>query len=296
MIRLLISLLLAVNLATAFAGNYSKLVIFGDSLSDTNNLATVTQPFPNPPYHGNRITNGLVSVEVLAKYLRLPLEPSNHLIGVPTGSNYAVAGAKANGNEPIDLETQVNAYLQRFGGKVDPKALYVFFIGGNDIRSARSIEDYKTAINFVEDAADIVGEKAKLFVQLGARNVAFVNSPNIGDIPETRLLSAGSTELQQLANNLTYYYNKQLERNALSIYGSDRGLNIRFVDINSVFRSILAYAIYFGFENSTDACFSSATHQLAPNCNFDRFIFFDEIHPTARVHELSGITLYSRLR
>lgn len=49
--------------ATALA-DYSDVYIFGDSLSDTGNLASVTADLPFP-YYMNRVTNGPVAVEVI---------------------------------------------------------------------------------------------------------------------------------------------------------------------------------------------------------------------------------------
>ncbi len=41
---------------------FSQLYTFGDSLSDTGNLASITLDFP-PPFFMNRISNGPVAVE-----------------------------------------------------------------------------------------------------------------------------------------------------------------------------------------------------------------------------------------
>jgi phospholipase/lecithinase/hemolysin len=45
------------------------------------------------------------------------------------------------------------------------------------------------------------------------------------------------------------------------------------------------------FTNSDDACFSSVTFIFHPDCNFDKFVFFDEFHPTKRIHERVGRAL-----
>ena len=61
--------------------------VFGDSLSDTGNLAAIlddatrNQYFnPAGPYNGFRLTNGKVAVEYIAEGLGgVPLAPSYHL-------------------------------------------------------------------------------------------------------------------------------------------------------------------------------------------------------------------------
>ena len=80
----------------ASAQGFSNMYIFGDSLSDTGNRATVTGDFP-APFFMNRVSNGQVAVEVLATSLGLSADASRHLVGPAVGTNYAVAGARAGG-------------------------------------------------------------------------------------------------------------------------------------------------------------------------------------------------------
>ena len=58
------------------------------------------------------------------------------------------------------------------------------------------------------------------------------------------------------------------------------------------FNKLIENAEAYGFTNSTEACFSSEEFIFNDDCNngenFDQFVFFDEIHPTARVHSLVG--------
>lgn len=44
---------------------YSELIVLGDSLSDSGNLASLTIDFPWP-YYENRVSNGALAVDVLA--------------------------------------------------------------------------------------------------------------------------------------------------------------------------------------------------------------------------------------
>ena len=91
--------------ASAQAGPYSDLIIFGDSLSDTGNVFIVTGgALPSQsagPYAGGRFSNGPLWVETLANGLGLPTSASPFLVG---GNNYAFAGAKTGvGATPPDL-------------------------------------------------------------------------------------------------------------------------------------------------------------------------------------------------
>lgn len=109
--RLMLKLLLLLSFLLplpAFAAPFNAMVVFGDSLSDNGNLAVLLgyEFLNNPPYqHGS--TNGLNSVEQLAKQLGLPLTPSLYLTGTIAGNNFAVVGARAGGIQRIDLTAQV---------------------------------------------------------------------------------------------------------------------------------------------------------------------------------------------
>src|SRR5439155_21476778 len=69
---IVLSLVSAVQHASA--GQFTKLVVFGDSLSDTGNVYAVTAGAvpPSPPYYAGRFSNGPVWAEYLAAALALP--------------------------------------------------------------------------------------------------------------------------------------------------------------------------------------------------------------------------------
>lgn len=60
--RLSVVFALFAGLAMSSMGRAETVVVFGDSLSDTGNLASVTGAFPNPPFAGNRVSNGDTAV------------------------------------------------------------------------------------------------------------------------------------------------------------------------------------------------------------------------------------------
>lgn len=106
------SIVTAVTLALALpahAGPISNVVIFGDSLSDTGNVLSLTTAFAPPPFPSlsgaeGRFSNGPVWVEHLAAGLGAPLNaaPANLIfngsavvpIGPLSGQNYAFGGAR----------------------------------------------------------------------------------------------------------------------------------------------------------------------------------------------------------
>lgn len=295
-IHLLLPILIVVSSWAQAAGDYSRVYVFGDSLSDTGNLASVIGGFP-PPYYMNRVSNGPVAVEVLAEKLGLDADASLHLIGPAVGSNYAVAGANAYGDEAIDFNNQVLIFQANHGYVAPADALYVIFIGGNDVRSARDDSDPISAASTIDMAATQVKQAIMDLAESGARSFLVVNAPNISVIPETRLLATAfdDPELFKRATKLSKNYRVALGE-VIEELSANSDLQITEFDLFKFLNKLIKKADSHGFTNITDACFSSSTFSFHPDCNFgqnaDEFVFFDEIHPTARAHAIVGEAFY----
>ncbi len=281
--------------------NADSIVVFGDSLSDTGNLASVSEggSLPPPFFEGSRISNGPVAVEIAAELAGDTLLPSLHLVGGGGGFNYAVAGARAAGGAPIDLPIQVGAFLQSQGGIAPADKTYIMFIGGNDVRDARDapIQD---AYGIIRTATDGIAAQLNLLVAAGAQSIMVVSTPNIGEIPET-LEQATDREGRRLkfrASWLSYLFNLRVDR-AVKQIEQNSGLDIVSLDVNDILDNIIDDAAARGFSNTTEACLNTNTFQFNDDCgfgaNFDEFVFFDQIHPTARVHEIAGRVIYAYL-
>jgi len=65
-LRLLLPVVLVFSTWANADSSYTQVYVFGDSLSDTGNLASVTGDFPSSPFYMNRVSNGAVAVEILA--------------------------------------------------------------------------------------------------------------------------------------------------------------------------------------------------------------------------------------
>ncbi len=282
------------------ASPYSQLFVFGDSLSDTGNLASVAGDFPSPPFYNNRVSNGPVTVEILANKLGLTAQASLHLVGPQIGTNYAVAGANAAGIEGIDLPAQTVIFLANNGGIAPADALYVVMIGGNDIRSARGLADTDQANAVIDAAVDQVMQSINQLALAGARSFLLVSAPDIGVIPETQILALLNNDpgMVKRASKLSKRFRKQLKRAGKALE-EDADLEITLFDLLGFFNELLEEADEQGFTNTTEACFSSISFSFNPGCNFglnfDQYIFFDEIHPTARVHAIVGEAAFEAL-
>ena len=279
--------------------NFNRLFVLGDSLSDMGNLASTGQiPFlAGPPYEQGRFTNGPVAVELLAQSLGLELKPSLHLVQQFSGTNFAVAGAKAGGQDPIDLATQLGALLATNPGGFAPNDLFILMFGGNDIRGTRTIASNRASFPVLLEAAEKVAQAAALLLNAGARNIMVVNAPDIGLIPETDLVTRLDTSLSRRLTARSKVFNFYLIRAVLRLR-RQTDAHIVPVDLFGFLANLTTNGKDLGYNNVTDACFVqtgilSSDQIQNPQCDFDRFLFFDAIHPSAITHQRAAKFLES---
>jgi phospholipase/lecithinase/hemolysin len=292
------SALLAAS-ATDAAG-FSAEYVFGDSLSDNGNLASVTGAFPDPPSFDNSFTNGPVAVQLLAESLGLSANASLWLTAptTPKGTNYAVGGATAatgadlpGTNININLPSQVGAYDAFASDHADPNALYVIMIGGNDVRDAALGAGADAVTNGVSDEVKSIQKLASE----GADHFLVVGVPNVGLIPEFTEAVPPDPAAVTAATQFSIDYNTDL---AEGLEEADLPSGTMLTDFNLfTFNqdNIVDKASELGFTNTTDPCYtflgvpdSTAT---TPGCGadaqkIDHFLYWNIIHPTARVQAI----------
>jgi lysophospholipase L1-like esterase len=168
----------------ATPGEFSELVVLGDSLSDSGNAG--------------RFCDGPVWVELLADNLELEARPSR--LG---GTNFAVGGAHIAGGEH-DLSHQLDSLLERRRGRLDPEALFVVYAGGNDLLAGMaSVQLFHAA----ERAAAALDGILDRMLEAGARRFLVANLPDLGLTPA---VVAIALPLSKLARRLTRAFNARL--------------------------------------------------------------------------------------
>ena len=114
---------------------FSQIISFGDSLSDTGNVALATGgTTPNPAfgYADGNFSNG----DIWLDYLGDSLNTGTQSASLGGGTNYAYGGARTTVSDTVpSAQAQVAGYLA--SNTVDPNALYTLLIGGNDHQCIR---------------------------------------------------------------------------------------------------------------------------------------------------------------
>jgi phospholipase/lecithinase/hemolysin len=222
----------------------TRVVIFGDSLTDTGRLKQRLKIFPMKPYWIGRFSNGPAWPEYLAMVTGMGVQ--NHAYGGASAADRdALPGENFYGRARHvgqffvsgTIELQISDYLERtlVDGKVEREDTTAFLIwaGANDYISKEPISGLITTFlnspegeagykAVVERAVAQLGQHVRSLYAAGARRILLVNVPDLGRTPivlqnttytpehlETND-AARRIELARRLSELTGYHNELL--------------------------------------------------------------------------------------
>jgi phospholipase/lecithinase/hemolysin len=251
-LALFVSLVPAISARTAF----SKVVTFGDSLSDNGNLYAMTGgAVPPAPYYWNgRFSNGPVWPEYVADRLGLA---DKHL-------NFAVGGASTS-----QVLAQVGQYAASLGGgPADSDALYLVNGGANDLLGIAPDAD---PVPVLVGAITNLGTAIGWLQAMGAKHIVVMNFPNLGLAPRGRAMPDGGAG----ATVLSTVFNNELENVLVALEWGWDGKIIRG-DAYAFVTSRVTDPSTYGFLN--------VTVPVLWGGSADGAFFWDDIHPTTMAH------------
>lgn len=271
----------------ANASSFNDFVFFGDSITDSGNVffvtggETVEPPFggllPQRAYSSRNFSNDLVWSQYISEFNGLEINASFNPI--TPGNNFAFGGAT---NQPLavvpspSLEEQLGFWQQTTGNIADPDAFYFVQGGANDVRIATTIENDFAANLLLQNAVNSIDTIVNDLIDAGARNIAVINSPDIGLTPESLL-----SETSDRATNFSQIYNNSLAQ-TLNSFDSE-AVNLVPIDAFNFIRSITNDPTAFDLPANTITNLPC----ILPNSvcsNPDEYIFYDGIHPTSATH------------
>lgn len=277
--------------ATASAQNrtFTNQYTFGDSLSDNGNLlaATTALGAPNPPapYFQGRFSSGRVFTELLGNTVAVSATaPAT----VKSSLNFAYGGAVASGSSTLPPSMSVQLALFRARAITPVKTdLFTILFGANDVLPA--LVSPATPAN--PASLDLAGSNAAISVAggvqsligFGAKNIVVGGLPNIGATP--RAQAGGSTGVA-LGLRATNAFNNELTNRLRAIAGSAAAadVNILYLDLQSLIDRVVLDYKALGFSNVTSFVLAPAAAGGGGDPN--NYVFFDDIHPTAKTHAL----------
>lgn len=272
-----------------FTAQYS----FGDSLSDNGNLFAVSsRTLPAAPYFQGRFSNGLVFTELLGRTLVPHTTPGAAQRG---DLNFAYGGATAApGSQVPHLAQQVALYRAQ-GLPALRTDLFTVLAGANDlfpVLAASTTPSNPAALDAAAaSAAASAAGAVQSLVSLGAKNIVAAGLPGIGASP--RALAAGATGVA-LGERATTAFNGDFRARLAAIAAATPDVNIVYVDLAAILARTVSDFRALGYVNVTTA-------YLAPSAagggsgSPDGYVFWDDIHPTAKTHALLAAIVTEQL-
>ena len=316
--------LLSLIATAASAQTFTRLVVFGDSLSDNGNLATATNNAPGAPgYPSLRFSNGPVAVEYLnaqilgqpAPVLTNPAAPGSPLMATIfqfSGNNALSVDSAFGGSRtdtltdpvPPGIPTQINTFVAK-GGAIGAANVVSIQGGANDIfqqflngrpaplNPANPVPQITTTSTA---AANNLGASITQLAALGAKTIIVQNLPDLAITPLFNgALGAQLGALAPLTTLATQVYDTQLAANLSALAKANPGVNIISVNEDTLLKAIIANPSAFGYTDVTRSCVNTPSCLAAPISVQNTYLFYDAVHPTTRTHQLNAQALFLSL-
>lgn len=298
--RACLAALLTLTASTAFgAPSYDHLYAFGDSYSDngagqtfTRTLATQkvkdSQELPGSLYWKGRWSNGPTAVEDLALALKTPL------------TDYGIGGAKSgNGNYYAWMEPfrdtgvfgQIADHLKAAKThKADPNSLYFIFISANDFFEWADFSHPESIEVLSQKSMANIQKATETLIAAGAKHVMVVGTTDLSHVPAVVQGNQikNATEYQQIL--------EQKLPTALTTLAKTHHVSISYFDHLAFSNKLRAAPDVAGFKDLDTPC--QATYpDVKPACkNPDTHYYWDEWHPTRKVHTLAAEAMLETLK
>jgi phospholipase/lecithinase/hemolysin len=278
--------------------DYTTIVVFGDSLSDTGNVADLSEgkygvriPGPYADYTDGRFTDGADTEPPAGKYFGVWIEqlaatfPSRPVVkaSLDGGTDYAYGFAFTGKGTSVftfgpsdslsvtvnNIGQQITDYLATHP-KIDDKTLFVVWGGANDLLNATTKDEV------IEAGIDQTLNIQRL-IDAGATRLLVPNLPPLGLVPRLN----GSPTTSVPATEATELYNKVLAGGLalLRDLACKKHVELAQLDVFALFDRIVAAPGKFELANVTD---SSQGIAVDP----DTYLFWDGLHPTTHGHNI----------
>jgi thermolabile hemolysin len=252
-----------------------KLLVFGDSLSDTGRLRQLSWGLYMPPqfYWKGRITNGPVWVDYAAQAMQVEAQ------------SLAVGGAASNATGQWtdffvpSLLKQVDTFVQKASPDQIQDTVAVLQIGGNNYLSGR-----------VENVAETMADIERAASQLAAlpfKAIALANMPNLAGLPRHPHKTRPLNDTQFHAISLDHNQALRLLLDQLRSTHPER--HFFLFDIDTINRETIAERERFGLPILDRPCYRGdylgEFYDQAQICqNVYEHRYWDWTHPNSKVH------------
>lgn len=281
--------------------NPSRIVVFGDALSDLGQTGT--------RYTVNDGSNNIWTQRVATSY---GLTVTAAAAG---GTSYATGNARitvkpdaAGNNATPTVKEQIDTFLA--GNAIGGNDLIIVSGGTSDLiaemaRFTSGAQTREQMIANVKQAGRDLGTQVRRLVAAGATHVVAVGAYQLGRSPWA--FSIGQNEL---LNTASIAFNDELLVSMV-----DLGSNVLYLDAALVFNLMTSSPSAFDLSNVSEAVCTSidpgpgigtgagqpnsalcTPSTLIPGADYNRYVFADRVYPTPLAHIKFGEFAYARIR
>ena len=296
-----------INVAIQYPGDdgpgISRLIIFGDSLSDTGNMKARLRIFPAAPYWIGRFSNGPAWPDYLGSLSYVAIR--NHAVGGASVSGKATIPKVTFTQRVMDggqffvsgtTEQQIKLFSKSFmtGDQIarPEKTAVMIWGGANDYISK---EPFSGAIETLLDRVDSpegyprvvatvmenLEQQIRSIMALGAKRILVGNLPDLGLTPivlenKTYAVEAGLDEterrlrLSERLSELTERHNHQVAQLVKRLDSESTDVSILLFDAHTLFDDVLDYDSYPDFDLGEGADFDITRNAQILGPDIDR--------------------------
>ncbi|KAG9285244.1 hypothetical protein G9A89_002140 [Geosiphon pyriformis] len=256
------------------------IVVFGDSLSVTNYTNT-----PSGLYYKGRFSNGRVWVEDVADAINSNVENYAYPYATTDNdiikSNYNIFNSQNSTEETVSsIVDQVEEFRKNGTDAGKYQTTHMIWAGSNDYMLIvdQNITNVKT-----EDIVKSIENSLKNLASAGARKFLVNNLPPLDFTPK---YANSSREKKETLHNLILDHNNKLEIMVNTFTLTSSRIYARVFNIHNHTMNVINDPGKYEFENAKDPCYVKDNDGNSAQCsNPKKYVFWDDIHPTAAFHQ-----------
>ena len=250
--------------------NIARLVIFGDSLSDSRGRMFEKSHRILPSYgqyYDGRFTNGFVWGEYLSSPSFLKKDLINYAEGGSTSARYSPFNLYAN--TLSNLDSQMQDY------QPSARDLTILFLGANDYLLLGENSVLKVIQKQIDDVERLL--------KLGVDNILVMGIPDLSLTPQS-----GQDDNKRKFSDISTAHNAVLLKNIEALKARYPAKKIFYFDTSSAFNHICRIADNIGYNTTESYTHHGYIHlpiEHNPALNISpEYLFNDGVHPTQEVH------------
>ena len=273
--------------------SFSKMIAFGDSYSDNGSAFAISSAIvasgevegayvkPGDLYYENRYSNGKVAVEIAAEKASLPL------------INYATGGAlsgQENYSAWMDSEGntgvlgQIDKYIADLGENTATESdLFFIMSGTNDYCKFIDFELDGTLFDVANETLSNTEKAIRSLSEVGAKHIVISEANDVSIMPYeiTEGRSESAKEYAQTVNAKLPEMVASLEK--------ELNIDIEIFELTKLTSDIVADPNKYGFTEHEKVIQATWPEVLpAETESLESYMFFDEWHPSAQMHQYIG--------